>query len=95
RSDLPVDATVEIISRVPARSIHRFKCVSRAWRDLIADPLYRKQLPQTIEGFFCSDACGTLGYIVCNPATEQCVAVPSTGYLEDRTGDQRGVNRSL
>ncbi|PUZ68749.1 hypothetical protein GQ55_2G053700 [Panicum hallii var. hallii] len=148
---LPDDAIVEILSRVPARSIQRFKCVSRAWRDLIADPLHRKRLPQTLEGFFCSDdvefrhgvggaaapwnirrhvhrsfvslpgrsappvdpsfsyltkvpsvrndmrllgccngyllfangrvseAYGSLGYIVCNPATEQWVAVPSAG----------------
>ena len=30
----------------------RFKCVSKAWRDLIADPHHRKKLPQTLEGFF-------------------------------------------
>ncbi|KAG2632196.1 hypothetical protein PVAP13_2NG068800 [Panicum virgatum] len=109
---LPDDAIVEILSRVPARSVQRFKCVSRAWRGLIADPLHSKRLPQTLEGFFCSDvefrhgvggaaapwnirrhvhrsfvslpgrvseAHGSLGYIVCNPATEQWVAVPSAG----------------
>jgi len=56
--DLPDDAVVEILSRVPGRSIHRFKCVSKRWRDLIADPLHRKRLPQTLEGFFCSDGGG-------------------------------------
>ena len=50
---LPDDALVEILSRLPAKSLCRFKCVSRAWRDLIADPLHRRKLPQTLEGFFC------------------------------------------
>jgi hypothetical protein len=126
---------VEILSRVPVRSIHRFKCVSKTWRDLIADPFNRKRLPQTLEGFFYSastgagfhgqifvslpgrpaplfdpffsfltkvpgienlkllDSCnglflfehgwnsgvGAQDYAVCNPATEQWVAVPSSG----------------
>ncbi|CAL4963000.1 unnamed protein product [Urochloa decumbens] len=132
---LPEDAVLEILARVPARSVHRFKCVSQRWCDLIADPVHRKRLPQTLEGFFCSDAenyfygqfislpgitaplldpsfsfltklpgtknirllhsChglllfghgagggldGKFGYIVCNPATEQWVAVPSAGF---------------
>lgn len=45
------DLIVEILSRVPARSVHRFKCVSPSWRDLIADPGNRKKLPQTLAGF--------------------------------------------
>ncbi|KAJ1274268.1 hypothetical protein BS78_05G049500 [Paspalum vaginatum] len=128
---LPEDAILEILARVPAQSIHRFRCVSRRWRDLIADPLHRRRLPQNLEGFFFSDAesffvvvmpgipaplfdrrfsfltklpgngdirllhsynglllfgHGALdrgadgelgrGYVVCNPATEQWVAVP-------------------
>ncbi|RCV19573.1 hypothetical protein SETIT_3G396600v2 [Setaria italica] len=150
---LPDDALVEILSRVPAKSLCRFKCVSRAWRDLIADRLRCNRLPQTLEGFFyvfdgddetqggSSDAGGvspdravhgrfintlgkpsplasfsflgkvpgieefgllrscnglllfghrragdsydSLGYIVCNPATEQWVAVPSSGWGPD------------
>ncbi|KAJ1293658.1 hypothetical protein BS78_01G085600 [Paspalum vaginatum] len=131
---LPEDAILDILERVPARSIHRFKCVSRRWIDLISDPAHRKRFPQTLEGFFCSDAddcysgkfirlpgmraplfdpslssltklpgnknivllnsCGglllfghgavggidaELGYIVCNPATEQWLAVDSAG----------------
>ncbi|XP_039798789.1 putative F-box protein At3g52320 isoform X2 [Panicum virgatum] len=146
---LPDDALVEILSRLPAKSLCRFKCVSRAWRDLIADRLRCNRLPQTLEGFYVfdgddetqggsSDAGGvspdrvvhgrfinalgkssplasfsfmgkqpgieefgllrscnglllfghrragdsydSLGYIVCNPATEQWVAVPSSGW---------------
>ncbi|KAG2622297.1 F-box protein At5g07610-like [Panicum virgatum] len=156
---LPDDAIVEILSRVPARSLCRFQCVSKAWRDLIADRLRCKKLPQTLEGFFyaydgddnkiqgcnssddgggkgngggessdrvthghfintlgrsvplasysflleqpgieaiglmrscnglllfghrmAGDTYESLGYIVCNPATEQWVAVPSSGW---------------
>nr|CAB3452184.1 unnamed protein product [Digitaria exilis] len=50
-ASLPEDPLVEILSRVPVKSIRRFDCVSKAWRDLIADPLHRKKLPQTLEGF--------------------------------------------
>nr|CAB3452182.1 unnamed protein product [Digitaria exilis] len=50
---LPDDPLVEILSRVPVKSLCRFKCVSKAWRDLISDPLHRRKLPQTLEGFFC------------------------------------------
>ncbi|PUZ72519.1 LOW QUALITY PROTEIN: hypothetical protein GQ55_2G400100 [Panicum hallii var. hallii] len=34
---LPDDLVVEILSRLPARSLCRFKCVSRSWRALISD----------------------------------------------------------
>ncbi|XP_048550948.1 putative F-box protein At2g16220 [Triticum urartu] len=45
------DLILEILSRLPARSVHRFKCVSILWRDLIADPTNRKKMPQTLAGF--------------------------------------------
>ncbi|KAM3207588.1 hypothetical protein ACQJBY_062685 [Aegilops geniculata] len=45
------DLILEILSRLPARSVHRFKCVSVPWRHLIADPANRKKLPQTLAGF--------------------------------------------
>ncbi|KAE8813070.1 F-box protein [Hordeum vulgare] len=47
----PDDLILEILSRLPARSLHRFKCVSVPWRDLISDPANRKKLPQTLAGF--------------------------------------------
>ncbi|PAN32192.1 hypothetical protein PAHAL_5G470100 [Panicum hallii] len=47
------DLIVEIISRVPYRSLCRFKCVSRSWLALCADPDLRKKSPQTLSGFFC------------------------------------------
>ncbi|CAM0147253.1 unnamed protein product [Urochloa decumbens] len=141
---LPDDALVEILSRLHAKSLCRFKCVSKSWHDLIAGRLRCNRLPQTLEGFFyaydgTSDAGGgvspdravhgrfintlgksaplaslsflgkqpgiedfaplrscngllllghrragdsydSLGYIVCNPATEQWVTVPSSGW---------------
>uniref|UniRef100_A0A8R7VGP8 F-box domain-containing protein n=1 Tax=Triticum urartu TaxID=4572 RepID=A0A8R7VGP8_TRIUA len=40
---------LEILSRLPARSVHRFKCVSVLWRDLIA--ANRNKLPHTLAGF--------------------------------------------
>ncbi|XBI33779.1 hypothetical protein VPH35_119693 [Triticum aestivum] len=45
------DLILEILSRLPVRSVHRFKCVSVPWRDLIADPANRNKLPQTLAGF--------------------------------------------
>uniref|UniRef100_A0A453CR06 F-box domain-containing protein n=1 Tax=Aegilops tauschii subsp. strangulata TaxID=200361 RepID=A0A453CR06_AEGTS len=51
---LTEDLILEILSRLPARSVHRFKCVSPAWRDLIADPAHRKKLPQPLAGFLYS-----------------------------------------
>ncbi|XBI77053.1 hypothetical protein VPH35_070224 [Triticum aestivum] len=54
------DLILEIFSRLPARSLHRFKCVSVSWRDLITDPANRNKLPQTLAGFlyFTTDGSG-------------------------------------
>jgi len=49
---LPDDILVQILSRVSVKDLHRSKCVSKAWCGLIADPLHRKELPQTLHGFF-------------------------------------------
>ncbi|CAM0908870.1 unnamed protein product [Alopecurus aequalis] len=46
------DLLVEILSRVPAKSLCRFKCVSSHWQGLIDHPEHRKKLPQTLVGFF-------------------------------------------
>ncbi|CAN6222551.1 unnamed protein product [Urochloa humidicola] len=51
--DIPEGPLVDILSRVPAKSVCRFKCVSNAWRDLIADPHHRKKLPQAMQGLLC------------------------------------------
>ncbi|CAN6304530.1 unnamed protein product [Urochloa humidicola] len=51
-ADLTDDLIIEILSRLPVKSICRFKCVSRHWRRLISHPEHRKKLPQTLSGFF-------------------------------------------
>ncbi|KAF7092746.1 hypothetical protein CFC21_095203 [Triticum aestivum] len=45
------DLILEILSRLPARSLNQFKCVSVPWRDLITDPTNRRKLPQALAGF--------------------------------------------
>ncbi|KAL6658204.1 hypothetical protein ACP70R_003790 [Stipagrostis hirtigluma subsp. patula] len=49
---LPDDILVEIFSRMPYRSLCRFKCVSPSWRTLCSDPELRKKAAQTLSGFF-------------------------------------------
>ncbi|TVU41197.1 hypothetical protein EJB05_14696, partial [Eragrostis curvula] len=132
---LPDDPLVEILSRVSVKDLYRSKCVSKAWCKLITDPIHRKKLPQTLEGFFYGGdakdygcyinlmnrpvppvdpsfsflnkllpdienlrllhSCNglllfehgynpdTSGYVVCNPATEQLVAVPLSPLNKD------------
>ncbi|KAE8770119.1 F-box protein [Hordeum vulgare] len=52
------DLILDILSRLPARSVHRFKCVSVTWRDIIADSANRKKLPQTLAGFLYTTTVG-------------------------------------
>ncbi|KAJ1296578.1 hypothetical protein BS78_01G312100 [Paspalum vaginatum] len=52
------DLLVEILRRLPVRSLCRFKCVSRSWRNLISDPVHRKKLPHTLTGFFYHSSSG-------------------------------------
>nr|CAB3495491.1 unnamed protein product [Digitaria exilis] len=51
-ASLTDELIVEILSRLPVRSVCRFKCVSWSWRELISDPVHRKKLPQTLAGLF-------------------------------------------
>jgi hypothetical protein len=44
--DLTDDLIVEILSRLPPKSICRFKCVSWHWYGLITDPEHRKKTPR-------------------------------------------------
>ncbi|XP_051177951.1 F-box protein At5g07610-like [Lolium perenne] len=53
-ASLPEDALVEILSRVPYRSLRRFSCVSKPWLALCSDPKIRRRCPQTLSGFFYS-----------------------------------------
>uniref|UniRef100_A0ACD5TWW0 Uncharacterized protein n=1 Tax=Avena sativa TaxID=4498 RepID=A0ACD5TWW0_AVESA len=52
---IPEGPLVEILSRVPYRSLCRFKCVSKPWLALCSDPDIRKSCPQTLSGFFYDD----------------------------------------
>jgi hypothetical protein len=36
-----------------ANSLHRFKCISKAWCSLVTDPLHRQRFAQTLAGFLC------------------------------------------
>ncbi|CAL4911351.1 unnamed protein product [Urochloa decumbens] len=49
---LPDDLLVEILTRLPAKSLCRFKSVSRTWRDLISNPANRFRFAQTLSGLF-------------------------------------------
>ncbi|CAM0943708.1 unnamed protein product [Alopecurus aequalis] len=46
------DLIVEILSRVPLKSLCRSKCVCNHWLGLIDHPDHRKKLPQTPAGFY-------------------------------------------
>ncbi|CAN6213366.1 unnamed protein product [Urochloa humidicola] len=46
---------------LPAKSLHRFKCVSKSWCGLLTDPLHRHRFAQTLAGFLCSAADGDFG----------------------------------
>ncbi|OMO52511.1 hypothetical protein CCACVL1_29210 [Corchorus capsularis] len=41
-NDLSHDFILGILSRLPVKSLRRFGCVSKRWRSLISDPLFRK-----------------------------------------------------
>ncbi|KAF8668783.1 hypothetical protein HU200_051974 [Digitaria exilis] len=51
-SELTEDLLVEILSRVPYKSLCRFRCVSRGWSVLISHPEHRRELPNSLVGFF-------------------------------------------
>ncbi|KAG8048039.1 hypothetical protein GUJ93_ZPchr0008g13609 [Zizania palustris] len=46
------DLLVEILSRLPFKSLARFKCVSRSWRELITGGYMRGRLPLLTAGLF-------------------------------------------
>jgi hypothetical protein len=53
-ASLTDDLSVEILSRLPVKSLCRFKCVSHLWRALMSHPEHRRRLPQTLAGVFYS-----------------------------------------
>jgi F-box interacting protein len=52
-TSLPEDLLIEILARVPFKSLCRFNCVSQSWLALCSDPDLRKRSPQALSGFFC------------------------------------------
>ncbi|TVU45991.1 hypothetical protein EJB05_05502, partial [Eragrostis curvula] len=76
-ANLTDDIIVEILSRLPVKSICRFKCVSPHWSALISHPDHRRKLPQTLAGLFhCSYDCtripkGSFGYLGLHPNGDQ------------------------
>uniref|UniRef100_A0ACD5TZ28 Uncharacterized protein n=1 Tax=Avena sativa TaxID=4498 RepID=A0ACD5TZ28_AVESA len=57
-ADLPEGPLVEILSRVPYRSLCRFMCVSKPWLALRSHPKIRERWPHTLSGFFYLDSYG-------------------------------------
>ncbi|KAF6981993.1 hypothetical protein CFC21_000435 [Triticum aestivum] len=49
---IPEGPLVEILSRVPYKSLCRFKCVSKPWFALCSDREILKKSPQSLAGFF-------------------------------------------
>jgi len=52
---VPDDALVEMFELLPAKHLHRCKCVSKAWCGLVTDPLHRERYAQTLAGFLHAD----------------------------------------
>ncbi|XP_020259790.1 putative F-box protein At4g38870 isoform X2 [Asparagus officinalis] len=52
----PDDVLLEILSKLPIRSLLRFQCVSKSWRSLISDPQSHKKLPPAMAGLFSAGA---------------------------------------
>ncbi|XP_024010028.1 putative F-box protein At1g33020 [Eutrema salsugineum] len=75
----PVDLIPEILSRLPAKSIGRFLCVSKLWGSILHRPdfnelfltrsLARPRLLFAIQGV-------VTVHVICNPSTRQCVSLP-------------------
>uniref|UniRef100_A0ACD5ZNN8 Uncharacterized protein n=2 Tax=Avena sativa TaxID=4498 RepID=A0ACD5ZNN8_AVESA len=82
-AELPEGPLVEILSRVPYRSLCRFKCVSKPWLGLCSDPEIRKRCPQTMTGFFYNTR--SCGLSFCNLSGRGPAMVdPSLPFLRGR-----------
>jgi hypothetical protein len=61
---LPSDALFEILSRTPATSVCRFRCVSKEWQALISDPAIVSQLEPLLVVSYCGKKPSTDSSIV-------------------------------
>ncbi|XP_073360624.1 uncharacterized protein [Aegilops tauschii subsp. strangulata] len=68
-SRLTRDLIAEILSRVPYKSL----CICPAWRHLIADPVYRKKIVQSLTGFF---------YRITDEAAAEPGSFPGVNYAD-------------
>ncbi|KAM0917459.1 hypothetical protein ACQ4PT_009495 [Festuca glaucescens] len=86
-ADLTDDLVVEILSRLPVKSVCRFKCVSWHWRGLITHRAHRKKLSQSLSGFFhgstslLADVLIVPDFVSILVEEEQPVSDPSLSFL--------------
>uniref|UniRef100_A0ACD5TDG1 Uncharacterized protein n=1 Tax=Avena sativa TaxID=4498 RepID=A0ACD5TDG1_AVESA len=86
-ASLPEGPLVEILARVPYRSLCRFKCVSKPWLALCSSPDIRKRSPQTLSGFFYKGS-STSGLHFHNlPGTGPPLVDPSLSFLRESSKD--------
>ncbi|TVU51207.1 hypothetical protein EJB05_02616, partial [Eragrostis curvula] len=85
---LPDDLVTQILStRVPAKSLCRFNCVSRSWRALISDVAHRASLTQTLSGFFSRYKPKSWGFVSL-PTTSSLPPVDPTIFLKASSGEE-------
>ncbi|KAJ8425216.1 hypothetical protein Cgig2_015692 [Carnegiea gigantea] len=59
QGSLPEDLSVEILQRLPVRSLLRFQCISKSWQSLIIDPSFRlHSISADSHSIFCYCLCG-------------------------------------
>ncbi|KAF8776728.1 hypothetical protein HU200_003463 [Digitaria exilis] len=86
------DLIIEILSRLPARSVCRFRCVSKTWQNLISS--HHRKLHQTLAGFFTmhdGERGGSVSRFTNVISGRGCPAwvsssfdfLPNRGYLQD------------
>ncbi|XP_077252506.1 F-box protein At5g49610-like [Tasmannia lanceolata] len=73
------DMLMEIFSRLPAKSLFRFKCVSKAWCNLISNDSFQKRLLLTMSGL----CFRTRVIIYPNPMIQQKEPIFSHGKARD------------
>ncbi|KAF7850239.1 hypothetical protein BT93_L5723 [Corymbia citriodora subsp. variegata] len=84
---LPRDVTIEILKRLPARSLLRFRCVCRSWRSTIDDPhfvaLHSSHSPLDASNWYlvCVDWCDPDGRL-CSLFPSESLALHSRSEIE-------------
>ncbi|CAM0905014.1 unnamed protein product [Alopecurus aequalis] len=75
----------EILSRLPAKSVCRFKCAYKNWLRLVDHPGHRKSLPHSLAGFFYNSASEAISapHFVNASASGRSFINPSFAFLPD------------